>query len=140
MPERLAQACRALGCPHVEPCPVHGRAVREAAWEQRRGSAASRGYDHQWQAFTGRYFGELYDLKVPRAGLCGCRHPSAPVTLDSECAATGRAQLATLVDHIRPIRGRHDPRLYDVSNLQGLCDRCHNRKRQREQQQKRRRA
>ena len=140
MPERLAQACRALGCPHVGRGGVEGGAVGEGGWGGRGGSGGARGYDREWQAFTGRYFGELYDLKVPRAGLCGCRHPSAPVTLDSECAATGRAQLATLIDHIRPIRGRHDPRLYDVSNLQGLCDRCHNRKRQREQQQKRRRA
>ena len=132
MPERHAQACRVLGCPNVEPCAVHGRAVQRAAFERRRGSAAARGYDHRWQAFTVRYFGELHALRVPRAGLCGCRHPSAPTTADSVCASTGRAQLATLIDHIVPIRGKADPRFYDVSNLQGLCDQCHNVKRQRE--------
>jgi HNH endonuclease len=139
MPERLAQACRVLGCGHVEPCPLHGRAVRAAEWESRRGSAAARGYDREWSAFTIRFFGELYDLKVPRAGLCGCRHPTAPSTADSVCASTGRAQLATLVDHIVPLRGKSDPRRFDVSNLQGLCDPCHAKKRQRESLEAKRR-
>ena len=41
-------------------------------------------------------------------------------------------RMATLIDHIVPITGAGDPRLYDVSNLQGLCDTCHNQKRKRE--------
>lgn len=121
-----------MGCAQLEPCPEHGHAAVMELREQQRGSAAKRGYDHRWRAFTDRYFGELYTLRVPRAGLCGCRHPSAPATSDSVCAATGHPQLATLVDHIVPIRGKADPRFYDLSNLQGLCDRCHNQKRQRE--------
>ena len=140
MPERHAQACRVMGCPHPEPCPLHGRVATRMIYEQRRGSAAARGYDRRWRAFSARYFGELYALRVPRAGLCGCRHPSAPATTDSVCAATGHPQLATLIDHIIPITGKRDPRLYDVSNLQGLCDRCHNQKRQRESTRAKRRA
>jgi 5-methylcytosine-specific restriction protein A len=140
MPGRLAQACRVMGCPKLEPCPLHGRAAQIAMVDRRRGSAAHRGYDARWRAFVVQYFGELYALKVPRAGLCGCRHPSAPVTTDSVCASTGRPALATLLDHIVPIRGKADPRFYDVSNLQGLCDRCHNIKRQREGTRAKRRA
>lgn len=132
MPQRHAQACRVLGCGQAEPCPQHGQAVRRATFERERGSAATRGYDRQWRAFTDRYFVQLYGLRVPRAGLCGCRHPAAPMTADSVCAATGAPQLATLVDHIIPITGKNDPRRFDVRNLQGLCDRCHNQKRQRE--------
>lgn len=129
-----------MGCPHLEPCPVHGRGAQLAIYERRRGSATARGYGRDWRAFTLRYFGELWDLRVPRAGQCGCRHPSAPATSDSVCAAIGRPQLATVVDHIVPISGKTDPRFYDVSNLQGLCDRCHNQKRQRESQVAKRRA
>ena len=140
MPERLAQACRVMGCPHVEPCPVHGRAVERVQYDRRRGSASARGYDHEWRAFTERYLGILYTLKVPRAGLCGGRHPSAPATDDSVCAREQRPQLATLVDHIIPFRGATDRRRFDLSNLQGLCDRCHNQKRQRESQRAKRRA
>jgi len=131
MPTRLAKACPMLGCAAVAPCPIHGRT---AAREAMRGSAAIRGYDHRWRAFSIRYFGELTDLRVPRAGLCGCRHPSAPETEDSVCARERRPRLATLIDHIVPIHGRDDARLYDVTNLQGLCDACHNAKRQREGQ------
>jgi 5-methylcytosine-specific restriction endonuclease McrA len=121
-----------MGCGAGDPCPLHGRAAVAIARDQERGSASQRGYDHRWRAFTAHYFGALYALRVPRAGLCGCRHPTAPPTTDSVCAATNHPQLATLVDHIVPIRGKRDPRFYDVSNLQGLCDRCHNQKRQRE--------
>lgn len=139
MPERHAQACRVLGCAQVAPCPQHGIVATRATFDRRRGSASARGYDRHWRAFTDRYFGQLYGLKVPRAGLCGCRHPAAPLTADSVCAATGVPQLATLVDHIIPITGKADRRRFDVSNLQGLCDQCHNQKRQRESTQAKRR-
>ncbi len=125
-----------MGCGLPMPCPIHAR----PAYDDRRASAADRGYDRAWNAFTHRYFGILWELKVPRAGLCGCRHPTAPATADSVCARERRAQFAALVDHIVPIRGREDPRRFDLSNLQGLCDRCHNQKRQREAQRAKRRA
>ena len=139
MPTRLAQACKVLGCPHVAPCPLHGRPAVQARHEEARGTSAARGYDSRWRRFTAQYFGELHDLRVPRAGLCGCRHPSAPAPADSVCARLGVARFATLVDHIVPIRGKDDPRFYDVANLQGLCDACHNEKRSREGHRARRR-
>jgi len=129
MPERLAQACAVFGCPHVEPCPAHGRGHTPGG---RRPSAARLGYDRAWRQFRETVFAELWRLRVPRAGLCGCRHPSAPETRDSVCARTGRYQPAELLDHIVPIAGLADPRRLDLSNLQALCHRCHNRKRQRE--------
>lgn len=140
MPGRLAKACKVLGCPHLEPCPHHGQAAERERYDQRRGTPASRGYDARWRGFVRWYFGELYRLRVPRAGLCGSRHPTAPMTIDSVCAAEGLATLATLVDHIVPIAGQEDPRFFDLGNLQGLCDRCHNQKRQRESTRAKRRA
>ena len=124
----------------MEPCPLHGREIERARADRRRGSAHARGYDQEWRDFTGRYFGLLWALKVPRAGQCGCRHPSAIPTGDSVCARENRPQLATLVDHIIPITGKTDPRRFDVANLQGLCDPCHNAKRQREGLRAKRRA
>lgn len=125
MPSALARACRVMGCAHVEPCPLHG-------YEARRGTASARGYDVRWRAFVSWYFDELYRLKVTRAGLCGSRLPQAPETNDSLCEKTRAPVFATLVDHIIPIRGARDPRFFDLSNLQALCEPCHNRKRQRE--------
>jgi 5-methylcytosine-specific restriction endonuclease McrA len=136
VPKRPDKACRVLGCPYVAPCPVHGRQVteplRQAERDRGRLSAHRRGYGHKWRGFAERYFAELWRLKVPRAGQCGCRHPSAPPTDDSVCAREGLIRMATLIDHIIPITGPGDPLLYDKSNLQGLCDTCHNKKRKRE--------
>jgi 5-methylcytosine-specific restriction protein A len=128
MPERLAQTCHVFGCPNNEPCPEHG----STAPGRRRLNAHQLGYDRAWRRFREFFFTELWRLRVPRAGLCGCRHPSAPETGDSECARRGRYTPAELVDHIVPITGPADPRRLDLANLQGLCHRCHNRKRQRE--------
>ena len=139
MPARPAKACRVMGCAQPDPCPVHSRLravlaerTRSRFRDRQRGSAAARGYGRRWVKFAAWWAGDLWHLRVPRAGLCGCRHPSAPMTTDSVCAQAHRPELATVVDHIVPIAGPTDPRLYDVTNLQGLCDRCHNQKRQRE--------
>ena len=45
---------------------------------------------------------------------------------------TPRVEVATVVDHIMPVTGADDPRFYDPTNHQALCERCHNVKRQRE--------
>ena len=121
------------------PCPDHDD-PGHVQYDRQRGSAASRGYGRDWADFTVRYMDTLWYLKVPRAGLCGCRHPTAPVTTDSVCQRDGVTKLATLVDHIVPLRGRDDPRRFDLANLQALCDRCHNSKRQRESEAAKRRA
>jgi 5-methylcytosine-specific restriction endonuclease McrA len=133
MPERLAAACAVFGCPNLEPCPAHHPRA-----PGRRLTSHRLGYDHVWRRFREHFFIELWRLRVPRAGLCGCRHPSAPATDDSICARRGRYSPAELVDHIVPISGPADPRRLDLSNLQGLCQRCHNKKRQRESMELRR--
>ncbi len=40
MPQAPPRACRA-GCPHFQPCPVHGK----KRWAARQGSRQQRGYD-----------------------------------------------------------------------------------------------
>lgn len=132
MPSKLAQACRVMGCQSMMPCQTHGRKVAARQYDRARGSAASRGYGRRWRAYVGWLFAELWRLKVPRAGLCGCRHPSAPVTSDSRCMMDGLSKLAEVVDHIVPVKGKNDPTFYDTANHQLLCHACHNAKRQRE--------
>lgn len=53
------------------------------------------------------------------------------------CAAKGVRTYATVVDHIRPHRGRWEL-FVDMSNLQSLCKSCHDRKTALEQAQDRR--
>jgi hypothetical protein len=135
----LETACPQYGCPHRQPCPNHGRDAKSQAYDDRRGSAASRGYDRRWRAFTDHYRIELHRRRVPNAGMCGSRLPGAPLTEDSECLKRGLVTIGRVVDHIIPVTGPDDPRFYDANNLQLLCDGikgrgCHDRKRQREQQ------
>ena len=48
------------------------------------------------------------------------------------CGSLGRVTEATQVDHIIPIRDAPD-RILDPTNLQSLCDNCHNSHKQREE-------
>lgn len=73
--------------------------------DERRGSAASRGYNARWSRSSKVY--------LDHNPLCVC------------CAANGRVTAATLVDHIIPARRRPDL-FWKRSNWQGLCGRCHN--------------
>lgn len=50
------------------------------------------------------------------------------------CTEQGRTELATVVDHITPIRDAPD-RAFDMENLQSLCDPCHSSVKAREEQQ-----
>jgi 5-methylcytosine-specific restriction enzyme A len=77
-------------------------------YEQQRGSASSRGYDRDWQV--------LRLLHLQGSPLCVL------------CAKQGRAAAATVVDHVRPFKGRDDPRRMDPTNLESLCHPCHARK------------
>lgn len=80
---------------------------RKREVDQRRGSAAARGYGRRWQKAR-----EGYLRKHP---LC------------IRCKRAGFITAATVVDHIRPHRG--DSQLFwDSSNWQPLCKRCHDRK------------
>lgn len=80
---------------------------RKRWFDERRGSAASRGYDSRW--------------RKARIGYLR-RHP-----LCVHCEAEGVVCAASVVDHIVPHRG--DRRLFwDRANWQSLCAEHHNRK------------
>ena len=52
-----------------------------------------------------------------------------------ECQREGRITPARVVDHIKPIN--EGGARFDPTNLQGLCDKCHNKKSGREAHKKR---
>ena len=91
-------------------CEAHKQQTRRQE-DQRRGSAASRGYGHRWRQAREGYL---------RA------HP-----LCVECERQGRLTPATDVDHIKPHKG--DRTLFwQSSNWQSLCATCHSTKTARE--------
>lgn len=69
-----------------------------------RGTAAERGYDHNWRVASKRY--------RQANPLCVC------------CLANGRTTAAELVDHVLPVATHRQLRM-EPSNWQALCQRCH---------------
>ena len=120
MPVKCKHACPYPGCGVATTatyCDKHApimearRKAYMASIDNRRGSAAERGYDGRWQKMRKAYLTE---------------HP-----LCVECERTGRLVTATVVDHVIPHRGNKDL-FYDVSNWQSLCTYHHNAKTLRE--------
>lgn len=73
-------------------------------YDERRGTAASRGYGSRWRKARATYL---------------ARHP-----LCVKCERRGRVTEATVVDHRIPHKG--DPALFwDEGNWQALCGSCH---------------
>lgn len=103
MPFAAPHPC-GFGCPVLVPrgqarCDAH-----QAAREQERGSAASRGYDRAWRKYRLGYLVE---------------HP-----LCARHLALGQVVPATVVHHRVPHRG--DERLFwDPQNHEGVCAPCH---------------
>lgn len=131
MPE-LARACPHYGCPHPAPCPTHGRQAQQSIYDDRRGSASSRGYGARWQRHRTAVVNLFHSHELPRAGLCGVRLPGAQLTTDSECTTRNLTVRFTTLDHIIPVTGPDDPTFFEPTALQGLCSTCDARKRQRE--------
>lgn len=75
---------------------------RRMRHDERRGSARQRGYDWQWQKTR-----KVVLAQEPVCRMC-------------------RNALASMVDHIVPIRDGGDRLAYE--NLQPLCNRCHAKK------------
>lgn len=71
----------------------------------RRGSAASRGYDETWR--------RLRAWHLAANPLC------------AYCRQADQLTLAEVVDHIKPFDGVGDPLRLDPGNLQSLCKRHH---------------
>lgn len=86
--------------------PQQVRQEQLRALDQRRGSAAKRGYNEDWKRLR---------LQV-----------LADEPLCRFCLEAGRVEAATEVDHIVPIALRPDLRL-SRPNLRALCQTCHRR-------------
>lgn len=88
--------------------PATYRPAGRAKPDARRPDATQRGYTRRWKEKIRKPFLDANPLCV-------------------ECSKGGRITEATVVDHIVPHRG--DPvKFNDISNLQSLCQTCHNRK------------
>ena len=110
--------CRYKGCASLATrghnyCEEHKALAEEAdrekqrIYNEKRGSAASRGYNSRWQKQS-----KLYIHEQP---LC------------VDCLKHNRVRPAKVVDHIVPHKG--DMRLFwDRTNWQSLCFSCHSRK------------
>lgn len=119
--KRQARICAELGCTNLtrDPsgyCEVHRAAAMAAkeehkkSWrrktDERRGTAAERGYDARWSRYSKWY------LKQQGHQLCALR-------ISPRCAV-----VAQCVDHIDPPDSRCDPRFWDASNHQPACLAC----------------
>ncbi|HBA34848.1 MAG TPA: HNH endonuclease [Gammaproteobacteria bacterium] len=87
-------------------CDKHKQLTQQQV-DQRRGTAAQRGYDSRW--------------RKARVGFLN-KHPLCLI-----CERSGRVTEATVVDHIKPHKG--DKQLFwDRDNWQPLCKPCHDHK------------
>ncbi|NHO20409.1 HNH endonuclease [Acetobacter oeni] len=78
--------------------------VTRRTFDERRGSASSRGYDRKWRDFRSWFLR---------------RHP-----LCLDCSGAGRLKPATEVHHIQKLRDAPERRL-DEGNCMPLCQACH---------------
>lgn len=95
--------------------PTHSQLMRakhperyRPTYDQRRGTAAERGYDGTWK--------RLRIMHLRANPLC------------VHCLKENRLTSAVEVDHIKAFHGIGDPLRLDPDNLQGLCKPCHSRK------------
>ena len=107
MPVKPYRPCNHVGCPELirdgRYCDRHQK-EKQQQQDQRRGSAASRGYDSRWQKARKRFL---------------IQHP-----LCVECQRQGFIVAASVVDHVAPHKGNYKL-FWDESNWQPLCKRCH---------------
>lgn len=97
LPPRLCQCGRIVEAGSTCIC----RAAAKAAWEAKRGTPASRGYDAEWRRLRLRFLAS-----------------------NPQCAALGCAVPAAEVDHILSVRTHPHLRLA-WSNLRPFCKRHH---------------
>jgi 5-methylcytosine-specific restriction protein A len=115
MPTRVLMPCRQPGCKELIPgggrCDKHKK-KEQKFWDDRRGSAAERGYDYEWSKYS-KWF-----LKQPENQFCKLHLP-------------GCAELSEVVDHIKPV-DKDDPLFTDRNNHQSACRHCNSVKGRRE--------
>ena len=104
MPWKSKKPCRHPGCPNL----TEGKYCDEhKPLHPDRPSAESRGYNSKWRKLSQHYLR---------------KHP-----LCVRCLANGRYTKATVTDHIIPHRNRPEL-MWDESNFQALCKKCHDKK------------
>lgn len=109
MPRRPAKPCSKGGCgalTFARFCDRHAKEYRQQS-DQRRGSAASRGYGRRWQKARAEFLADN--------PLC------------VRCRAKHRVTAATVVDHIVPHKGDQDL-FWNRANWQALCKAHHDEK------------
>ncbi|QNN24347.1 HNH endonuclease [Planctomycetales bacterium ZRK34] len=120
MPYKPKRPCRRSHCSQLTThrtgyCEKHLAEVRAEYDKYRRAD------DHKF--YTCAAWRKLRALKLKRQPLC------------EQCDREGRTTLATVVDHMTPRSKRKDLELA-WSNLQSLCERCHNVKTAKEQKER----
>jgi len=131
MPAAMQRSCAGQGgtCPNFVTgrgrCPAC-QAQQQRVYDDRRGSAASRGYGPRWAKVSS-------GLRRRQLRWCGDTMPGVPTTGDSTCPQEGVGRVPSrVVDHIVPVTGPKDPRFWQPANWAGLCATCHDKKRGRE--------
>lgn len=127
MPRSAPTPCRQRGCRQLVRdgggyCEAHRREVRREV-DQRRGSAASRGYGSRWA--------KARETFLRQRPLCECE----------DCAGAGRVVPATVVDHIKAHRLKDaldsgdaeriaaaQALFWDKANWMPMSKPCHDRK------------
>lgn len=104
-PKAICARCRRTGCD----CKAKSRKEYQQGLDERRGSAASRGYGWRWRNPDKTGAADQYIAANP---LC------------AECARHGKVRAASDVDHIVPHKGDSDL-FWDQDNWQSLCGLCH---------------
>lgn len=109
--------------------------------ERARGTATQRGYGAEWRAFRTWLRHRMRALHI--VPVCGATLPGGPVTSDSLCRAQGLlvgsnpAGSDLHFDHEPPLQAHERTEQRAICNplrIQLLCEACHNRKTQRDQQ------
>lgn len=112
-PRRL---CRSPGCKNLVPtgtgglCDTH-KQEQQRHYDERRGSASERGYNHRWNKAR-----KMFLRENP---LC------------ENCLKQNKTEVATEVDHKIPHKGNYNL-FWDQNNWQSLCSTCHKQKTARE--------
>jgi 5-methylcytosine-specific restriction protein A len=107
MPSKLKKPCAHPGCPELTDgryCDKHQK-KRQQEQDQRRGTAAQRGYDYRWQKYRVQF--------LKRNPLCVM------------CKEEGRVTPASVVDHVKPHKGNREL-FWATWNHQSLCPYHHN--------------
>ncbi|HYK89799.1 MAG TPA: HNH endonuclease, partial [Acidobacteriota bacterium] len=102
--------CTWPGCPNLT---NGGRCEKHRRQEQKEYDA-DRKDDPTRRFYNSRAWRRASDLHLRDEPLC------------RECAKMGRDTLATMTDHIVPIKQGGDP--WNPNNHQSLCDSCHSKK------------